>query len=210
MPEGAREDLMLRRTFFVLALGLLAPAAADASPKSRDPAQVPAGNYELDPRHASLIVRVPHMGGFSRYTMRFNALSGRFTYDPADWKDTQVTITVDPKSIDTGDEKFDKTIAGTFLDADKYPVIEFVSTGLTPETDGRGQLTGDLKFHGVTKPVTLEVAFNGVGPGLLGGGTRLGFSGAGAFQRSDFGANAVRAFAGDRVELEFDVEFVKK
>ena len=50
---------MLRRTFFILAIGLLAPSVADASPKSRDPAQVPAGDYELDPRHASLIVRVP-------------------------------------------------------------------------------------------------------------------------------------------------------
>lgn len=201
---------MLRRTFFILAIGLLAPSVADASPKSRDPAQVPAGDYELDPRHASLVVRVPHMGGFSRYTMRFNALRGHFTYDPADWRHTQATITVDPKSIDTGDDGFDKTIAGSFFDADRYPTIEFVSTGLTPDGEGRGQLTGDLTFHGVTRPVTLEVAFNGVGPGLLGAGTRLGLSGAGAFQRSDFGVTAVRAFAGDRVELEFEVEFVKK
>ena len=76
--------------------------------------------------------------------------------------------------------------------------------------EGQGQLTGDLTFHGVTKPVTLDVVFNGAGPGILGVGTRMGFSGTGRIKRSDFKVTGGRPFAGDDVDLIFDVEFVRK
>jgi polyisoprenoid-binding protein YceI len=200
---------MFRPALFAFALALLATGAAAADPTSRDPAKVPAGEYALDPKHASLVIRVPHMGGFSRYTMRFNKLTGSFSYDPASWQATKVVISVDPRSVDTADNGFNRTIAGYF-EPEKYPVIQFSSTGLTAGADGKGQLAGDLTFHGVTKPVTLDVEFNGVGPGLLGAGTRMGFSGQGKIKRSEFGVTQARPFAGDVVGLEFEVEFVKK
>jgi len=200
---------MPRRVLFALAVTLLASGAAAADPQTRDPAKVPAGSYELDPRHASLLVKVPHMGGFSRYTMRFRTLSGAFTYDPANWQATKVAITVDPKSIDTEDSIFNKTVAGYF-EPEKYPAITFSSNSLTTGEDGKGQLAGELTLHGVTKPVTLDVEFNGVGPGLLGAGTRMGFSGVGRVKRSEFGVTGGRPFAGDEVDLAFEVEFVKK
>jgi polyisoprenoid-binding protein YceI len=190
---------------FVVSLMTFSLAAADA--QSRDPAKVPAGTYELDKRHASLVVRVRHMG-FSNYTMRFNSLTGGFTYDPADWQNAKVNITVDPKSIDTEEDSFSKTVAGYF-EPDKYPTIQFTATSLTQTAEGQGKLAGDLTLHGVTKPVTLDVTFNGVGPGLT-GGTRVGFSGTGAVNRRDFGVNGGRPFAGDMVDLSFEVEFYKK
>ena len=204
---------MLRRTLMALAIGLaltpLASGAAAADPTTRDPAKAPVGTYVLDPRHASLVIKVPHLGGFSRYTMRFNKLSGSFSYDPANWQATRVEITVDPRSIDTADNIFNRTVAGYF-EPEKYPAIIFRSTALVSDAEGRGQLTGDLTLHGVTRPVTLDVEFNGVGPGLLGMGTRMGFSGTGKIKRSEFGVTAARPFAGDTVELIFEVEFVKK
>lgn len=200
---------MLRPAILAVALALLASGAAAADPTTRDPTEAPSGTYVLDPRHASLVIRIPHMGGFSRYTMRFNKLSGDFVYDPANWQATKVTITVDPKSIDTEDGLFNRTVAGYF-EPDKYPVIQFTSTALTAGEDGKGQLTGDLNFHGVTKPVTLDVDFNGVGPGFPVSGTRMGFSGTGKIRRSEFGVTAARPFAGDVVDLVFEVEFVKK
>lgn len=200
---------MLRLASILFAATLLASTAAAADPTTRDPLKVPAGNYVLDKHHAGLIVRTSHMGGFSHYTMRFNSLTGSFEYDPANWQATKVSISVDPKSIDTEDSIFSRTVAGYF-DPEKYPVILFNSTELKLADEGQGQLTGDLTFHGVTKPVTLDVTFNGVGPGLLGAGTRMGFSGSGRIKRSDFGVNAVRLFAGDDVDLLFEIEFSKK
>lgn len=196
------------RTLTAAAFGLALAGAAQAAPTTTDPARVPAGDYVIDKAHASLVARVAHLGGFSRYTMRFNGLDGRFTYDPANWQATKVTISVNPASVDTEDADFNKTIAGYF-DSRKFPAIVFQSTGLTAD-GAKGALTGDLTFHGVTKPVTLDVTFNGVGPGMTGLGTRVGFSGTGRIKRSDFGVTAVRQFAGDDVDLEFEVEFFKQ
>ena len=195
---------MLRRVSIAAALALLASGAAAADPTTRDPVKVPAGAFALDPRHASLVVKIPHMG-FSHYTLRFTKLEGAFTYDPANWQSTKVTIDVDPKSVDTGEGMFSRTVAGYF-EPQKYPVIVFDSTSVTG-ADGRGQMTGNLTLHGVTKPVTLDVEFNGVGPGLL--GTRLGFSGVGKVKRSDFGVTGGKPWAGDEVGVVFEVEFVK-
>jgi polyisoprenoid-binding protein YceI len=41
-------------------------------------------------------------------------------------------------------------------------------------------------------------------------GTRVGFSGTGQIKRSEFGVNQARMFAGDLVDLVFEIEFVKK
>lgn len=190
-----------------LTLAAVSPALAE--PTNHDPAKAPAGSYELDPRHAGMVLKIAHLGGFSRYTMRFNALTGGFTYDPANWQATKVNISIDPKSIDSEIPSFNKEIAG-FFEPDKFPAITFVSTAVTAGPDGRGTVTGDLTFHGVTKPVTLDAVFNGSGPGMMGAGTRMGFSGTGRIKRSDFGVNNARQFAGDDVDLEFEIEFVKK
>jgi polyisoprenoid-binding protein YceI len=200
---------VIRALLAALGIGLALAGAVQARPVSHDPTQVPAGTYVLDSRHASLIAKIPHMGGFSRYTLRFDKIDGGFTYDPADWRATKLTIHVDPASVDTGDARFDKQIEG-FLDAARYPVITFVSTAVQADADGRGTVTGELSFHGVTRPVTLETTFNGVGPGLLGLGTRMGFSGVAHIKRSDFNETAMSQWAGDDIDLLFEVEFEKK
>lgn len=199
---------MLRTFLTATALSLALAAPSVAEPTSNDPAKAPAGAYALDARHAGLIVKIAHLGGFSRYTMRFNALSGGFSYDPANWQATKVTVSIDPNSIDSEIPSFNKEIAG-FFEPVKYPAILFVSTSAIG-SGGKGTVTGDLSFHGVTKPVTLDVTFNGVGPGMLGAGTRMGFTGTGHIKRSDFGVNNVRQFAGDDIDLSFEIEFVKK
>jgi len=201
---------MMRTLAAALALSLALGGTAMANPTTRDPSKVPAGTYVLDKRHASLIAKIPHMGGFSRYTLRFTGLDGGFTIDPANWRATQITFTVNPRSVDTGDPGFNKEIAG-FLGADKQiQPITFVSKSITGGETGEGQITGDLTFNNVTKPVTLNVTFNGVGPGLLGAGTRMGFSGTTRIKRSDFGATAVSNWAGDDVDLIFEIEFTRK
>jgi polyisoprenoid-binding protein YceI len=192
--------------FFTIGLS----GAAYANPSTTDPAKVPAGTYVLDKQHASLTAKIVHMG-FSHYTLRFDGLDGSFTYDPANWQATKVTFTVDPKSVDTHDGAFDKQISGYF-EPDKYPTITFVSTAVQGGADGKGTVTGDLTFHGVTKPVMLDVTFDGAGHGVGPLGTRLGFSGTTQIKRSDFGLTGMilNQFTSDQIDLIFEVEFEKK
>jgi polyisoprenoid-binding protein YceI len=190
-----------------LFLGFVA-GRASADPMSWDPLKAPAGVYTLDKRRASLLVRVPYLAGHSRYVMRFNRVDGSFTYDPANWQGTRVAIAIDPKSIETEHGFFNK-IASRYFEPGKYPAIRFTSTRLTSDGEGHGQLTGELTLHGLTRPVTLDVAFNGVGSGIIGAGTRVGFSGTSRVKRSEFWATAGRSFADDVVDLLFEVEFIK-
>jgi polyisoprenoid-binding protein YceI len=199
---------MIRPAVLALTLAFGLAGAALAAPSTTDPAKVPAGSYVMDKKHASLTVKIVHMG-FSHYTLRFDGLDGAFTYDPANWQATKATITVDPKSVDTHDNAFDKQIAGYF-EADKYPTIGFVSTSVQGGADGKGTITGDLTFHGVTKPVTLDVTFDGAGHGITPIGTRLGFSGSARIKRSDFGVSNMLQYASDDVDVIFEVEFEKK
>lgn len=202
---------MLRTTILSLGLALTLVTGAAANPTSRDPAKLPPGTYELDSRHAALTLKVAHMGGFSKFTMRFDKIEGGFTYDPTQLATTRLTVTIDTRSIHTALPSFDKELAGPgYFNAAKYPAITFVTTAVDPGTDGRGTVTGDLTFNGVTRPVTLDATFNGFGPGLLGAGTRLGFSGAGSIKRSEFGFTKASSFAGDVVDLDFEVEFTRK
>ncbi len=207
--DGGRGPSIVPTLAAALVLSAACAFPAWANPSTQDPAKVPAGAYVLDKRHASLTVRILHMG-FSHYTLRFDGLDGSFTYDPADWQATRATFTVDPKSVDTSDTAFDRQIAGYF-EPEKYPVISFVSTDVQGQ-DGKGAMSGDLTFHGVTRRVTLDLTFAGAGHGVAPLGTRLGFSGSTRIKRSDFGLSnfILNQFTSDDVEVIFEVEFEKK
>lgn len=77
-------------------------------------------------------------------------------------------------------------------------------------------MTGDLTLHGVTRPVTLRVRFNGgyAGHPLDPGGARIGFSATGTVFRSDFGIvlgipePGTTIGVGDAVSIRIETEFV--
>ena len=196
---------------FLGGLALLgAPAALAQMPAPnviKDPKAAPAGVYKLDPRHASATVKLAHMG-LSHYTLRFDTIAGSYTYDPAHPTATQVSVTIDPKSVDTSDPKFNEEISDKFLDAGKYPTITFTSTKIIAGAGDRGEVEGILDFHGVQKPVTLHVTYRGFVEMMK--QQRMGFSGEATFKRSDFGATSYIPVVGDEITLLVEVEFAKQ
>ncbi len=79
----------------------------------------------------------------------------------------------------------------------------------------RYQVTGDLTIEGITRPVTLELTYQGscVDPY---GQLRVGFEGSCALKRSDWGLtwNVVLEAGGlvvsDRIDLEFDLSAIQE
>ena len=192
--------------------GAAFPAAAqapDAQPPevSSDPAQAPAGTYTLDKAHTSVTMKVSHLG-LSYYTLRFDGVEGSVSYDPAHPDAARLQVSIDPNSIDTGVVAFDRQIATEVFDAARYPRITFVSTAVRPGGEGRGVVLGDLSFHGATKPVRLDVIFNGAGQ-APGRPTRMGFSASTVIRRSDFGAAKYLPAVGDDVSVLVEAEFTK-
>ena len=168
---------------------------------STDPKVVVAGEYKLDPHHTSVIAKLAHMG-LSHYTLRFDAVSGRFAFDPTHATASDVQISIDPKSVDTDDQAFDKRIANKYLETDKYPAIAFNSA--TVKMVGDHMLVdGILDFHGVKKPVDLNVTYRGFAQ------SRIGFSGEATFKRSEFGVGEWVPLEADEVTILIEAEFVK-
>lgn len=194
-----------------------APNTAPASPKA--PREAPAGVYAMDLEHTSIMFRVAHMG-LSHYTARFTKAEGRLAFDPANPAGQSVTATIDAGSLataypDPAKLDFDAQIEKQFLDTVRYPQITFRSTKVEPTGPEAARVTGDLTLHGVTRPVTLEVTYNGgyKAGGMDPAGNRIGFSARGAFRRSDFGigygvpAPGTTLGVGDEVEVIIETEF---
>src|ERR1700674_3465527 len=72
------------------------PAAAPAVPPMAAP---PAGQYQLDKSHASLQLRVSHLG-FSTYTTRFSRFDAELTFAPAKATAARVVTTIDAESLE--------------------------------------------------------------------------------------------------------------
>lgn len=201
---------MLRPIAAALAVLLLSAPLAVAAP-STDPAAMPAGTYVLDKEHASVLARVRHQG-FSNFTIRFDRVEATYSWDPKAPQTAEVRATIAAGSFNTGSPKEDPKLARQFLDAEQYPSITFVSTSIQHGDGNRGKILGDLTIRGVTKPVTLDVVYNGYAGGVT--GQRAGFSATTKIKRSDFGSTYLLspplALVGDEVELILELEFTRK
>jgi polyisoprenoid-binding protein YceI len=168
-----------------------------------------AGNYQLDPTHASVVWSISHVG-ISNYTARFDDIRGTLSFDPLSPEKSRVDIRIDPASVSTGDEEFDETIAvdSGYFNAGKYDEIRFVSRKITITGENTGTITGDLTFRGTTLPLSLNTVFNGVGKSFGHKGKTLGFSATGILMRSDFGLTTLSRFGiGDEINLRIETEF---
>jgi polyisoprenoid-binding protein YceI len=199
-----------------------APPASAAAPAVKVGNHAPAGLYTLDKPHTSVNFRVSHMG-LSHFTARFTRIDGKLNFDPAHPTNQSVTATIDPTSIQTNypDPKydFDGQLRGAeLLDTAKFPQMTYRSTRIEMTGPDTARVTGDLNFHGVTRPVVLDVTFNGgYAPNAMDpGGARIGFSAHGSLKRSDFGmgygvpAKGTSVGVGDDVEIAIETEFTKK
>jgi polyisoprenoid-binding protein YceI len=187
------------------ALALLAAPAALAAP-STDAAKLPAGEWKLEKTHASVVGTVSH-AGFSHYTFRFDKIDASFNYDPAKPEAAQLKVTVDANSMNTGFAKADQQFPAEFLMADKHPTVTFVSKSIT-RTGDKGKVAGDLTLAGVTKPVTLDVTFNGYEKDFT-KTDRAGFSATTTIDRTQFGSTKYSPMIGNDVKLAIEVEFTK-
>ncbi len=195
----------MKRIFLLFLLILSACVTAP----TLDVAVAPEGAYVLDPAHASVNWSISH-SGLSFYTARFDGISGSLDFNPTDPTASHVDIRIDPLSVSTGDADWDDTLAtdSKYFDGDTHGEIRFVSTSATKTTDSTGTVTGDLTLRGITKPVTLDVSYNGSGKSFGHSGATLGFSATGQIKRSDWGMSYLTNFGiGDDITLRIQAEF---
>jgi polyisoprenoid-binding protein YceI len=172
------------------------------------------GTWAFDPSHSSVEFSARHLM-VSKVRGRFGAVDGTITISENPFE-SSVRASVDASSIDSGDEKRDAHLrSADFFDVDQYPTLEFVSTGVEDRGDGQFALHGDLSVHGVTRPVTWDLEYDGTAQDPW-GGTRAGFSATTEVNRKDWGLEWNVALetggllVGEKVRLTIEVEAVKQ
>ena len=188
--------------------GMLAgvPAMAQVS------LDVPAGDYKIDPRHTQILFGIKHMG-LSTFWGRFAAVSGSLTFDPKAPEKSVLNVSIDMTNIQTHVPELDSDLPKSVFHADKFPTATFVSTQSVKASANTGTVTGNLTIAGVTKPVTLNVTFDGGrnSPMPL-QPYRIGFDATTTIKRADFGLTGMiwSGLVGEDVSLIIECELEKQ
>jgi len=171
--------------------------------------------WVLDPSHSEIGFKVKHMM-FTNVSGKFNQFNVDVETEGEDFTQSKISFEADTASVDTGNNDRDNHLrSGDFFDAAQFPKIQFTATGFTRKDDGDYELKGGLTLHGVTRPVSLDVEYGGVGKDPW-GNTKAGFSINGKINRKDWGLayNAVLDNGGillsEDVKLHIEIQLVKQ
>jgi polyisoprenoid-binding protein YceI len=193
----------------LLAIPVLSQAASAPTPPSTNPAAVQPGAYSIEPSHTRVLFSLSHMG-FTTWYGEFTHVSGTLTLNPKALSTSTLDITIPTNTISTSNTKLDGELnSPEWLDTTKYPTITFKSTKIVRTGHDTAKVTGDLTFHGVTRPETLNVTFNASGVNFLTHQYTAGFNATGMVKRSDFNASTYVPIIGDDVSLTISAAFVK-
>ncbi len=175
-------------------------------------AELSVGVWAIDPVHSSIGFSVRHLM-VSKVRGDFEKFSGAITVDEDGTPSVTAEIAVD--SISTRNEQRDAHIkSADFFDAENYPVAAFRSTAVRSH-DGHHVLDGEFTLKGVTKPISLQLEFNGVNPGM-GQGEVAGFEASVVLNRKDFGIDidlpleTGGTVIGDKVTITLQIEALKQ
>ena len=129
--------------------------------RSHDDRLVPvAGVYEIDGAHTSVEFVARHLM-ITKVRGRFSDVRGRITI-AEEPEDSHVEADIGTASLSTGNDDRDTHLrSGDFFDVERYPTITFRSTSVRAVSDGTWEVVGDLTVRDTTRPVTLQVDFDG-------------------------------------------------
>ena len=159
--------------------------------KAPAPAKAKAGKaktvWTLDTAHSNLEFSVKHMmistvkGQFKKFNIALESVSD-------DFSKATVNAEINTDSIETNEPNRDGHLKSPdFFDAPSFPTATFKSTSIEKvDNEGGLKVHGDITIKGITKPITVEVEFNGTGIDPY-GNEKAGFEFKTSINRTDFG-----------------------
>ncbi|MFF4169229.1 YceI family protein [Streptomyces sp. NPDC001744] len=172
------------------------------------------GDYTIDPAHSSIGFTVRH-AMVTNVRGTFAEHEGALRLDGTDPGSSTASIDVRIASVDTGIADRDNHLRGAdFFDAERFPLMTFRSTKAEQLGGDAYRITGDLTIKDVTRPLSVDLEFNGSATDVY-GNERVGFEGSAEILRSEWGLtwNAALETGGvmvsDKVRLTFDISAIK-
>lgn len=168
-----------------------------------------AGVYAIDPIHSFVGFAAQHLV-VGRVRGRFEHVAGTITIG-ADPVDSVIDVTIETGSINTLVSARDDDLRSRFLNAAAFPTMTYRSTSVVERPRGEWLALGELTLHGTTRPVPLNVRFEGSITDSS-GAARAAFHATGTITRSQFGVvaelreEAGSMLIGDDIALDLEVE----
>ena len=144
--------------------------------------------WKIDTAHTQINFSAKHM---MVTTVRgtFHDVAGTIELDENDPTRSRGEFRVGTASVDTNFGARDTHLrSADFFDAEGFPEITFVSTGIKQVADAEFKVTGDLTIRDTTKPITFDVQLEGIVPGMS-GARHAGLSATTIIARDDWGLN---------------------
>lgn len=168
-----------------------------------------ADTFKIDNAHTNIVFFVRHLG-YSNMIGQFNDFTGSFSFDQSNVANSKVELNIKASSVDTDHKKRDDHLRSPdFLNVEEFPEITFKSNRVEKTGDTTGKITGDLTILGKTKPITMDVTFNKLGPHPIpsyNGVIVAGFSARAKLNRMDYGMTYGKGGIGDVLDLHIEVE----
>ncbi|KOT99513.1 polyisoprenoid-binding protein [Streptomyces rimosus subsp. pseudoverticillatus] len=207
--------LFTRKRATATATATATDAARTTAVLEADPALARlTGDYTIDPAHSRIGFTVRH-AMVTNVRGAFGTHEGTLHLDGANPARSTASVDVTIASVDTGIADRDAHLRGSdFFDAEAFPLMTFRSTAAERVGDATYRVTGDLTIKDVTRPLTIDLEYQGAATDVY-GAERVGFEGSAEILRSDWGLtwNAALETGGvmvsDKVKLTFDISAVK-
>ena len=175
-------------------------------------ARAEEARYRLDPDHTVVAFEASHIG-YASVIGLFQHVTGSFRFDDATRTLSDLRVDVELASVFTNHAKRDEHLrSAEFLDAASQPVASFVMTGAEALGDDHGRITGDLTLRHTSRPVTLDVRLNRLGPYPFGGSYVLGASATTTVKRSEFGSTYAveNGWVADEIPVRIEIEAIRE
>lgn len=170
-----------------------------------------AQTWKMDKAHSKLGFTVTHLL-ISEVDGNFKDFDVTLVSAKDDLSDAVIELTANINSIDTDNERRDGDLKGAnWFDAATHPTMTFKSTSIKKVADKKYSLTGNLTIHGVTKPVTMDMAILGMREHPRTKKPMTAIKVTGKINRVAFGVGSDNtATVGDEVEIRGVGEFTKE
>jgi polyisoprenoid-binding protein YceI len=175
---------------------------------------MPKSKWVLDPAHSNIDFSVRHMM-IAKVKGAFESFEADIVADPEDLTTADITFTIDPASVDTRNNDRDAHLrSADFFDVENHPKMTFKAAKIVNKGDGEYEVTGDLTIRGVTRSETFDITYEGSGKDPW-GNEKVGFSGVGKINRSDYGLTWNAALetggvlVGDEIKISFEIQASK-
>jgi polyisoprenoid-binding protein YceI len=171
--------------------------------------------WTIDSSHSAIHFSARHMM-ISTVRGEFETVRGTVDFNEENPALSSVEVEIEPASLSTRDAQRDGHLKSPdFFDVENHPIATFKSTRAEATTNNKGKLYGDLTIKGITKPVVLDVEYNGQSKSPW-GTTSAGFTATTKINRKDWDLNWNVALetggvlVGEEVKLEIEAEIVKQ